>query len=79
MGLERKSGDHFRCSGHNSSEDDVLVQRKAFEIPKSLVWMAYRDVRRNRGRPPIGETYRLNMSSFRAVKRGGTWELQLKR
>jgi len=27
------------------------VQRKAFEIPKSLVWMAYQDVRRNRGAP----------------------------
>lgn len=27
------------------------MQRKAFEIPKSLVWMAYQDVRRNRGVP----------------------------
>lgn len=27
------------------------MQRKAFEIPKSLVWMAYQDVRRNRGAP----------------------------
>lgn len=51
MGLERRGGDHFRCAGHNSNEDDVLVQRKAFEIPKSLVWMAYQDVRRNRGAP----------------------------
>lgn len=27
------------------------MQRKAFEIPKLLVWMAYQDVRRNRGAP----------------------------
>lgn len=51
MGLERRGGDHLRCMRHNSTEDDVLVQRKAFEIPKSLVWLAYQDVRRNRGAP----------------------------
>ncbi|MEQ9862647.1 group II intron reverse transcriptase/maturase [Pectobacterium cacticida] len=28
-----------------------MSQRKAFEIPKSLVWQAYHDVRRNRGAP----------------------------
>lgn len=32
-------------------EDDVLTQDKPFEIPKSLVWAAYHDVRRNRGAP----------------------------
>ena len=36
---------------HNSNEDDVLTQRKPFEIPKSLVWAAYHDVRKNRGAP----------------------------
>ena len=28
-----------------------MTQRKAFEIPKALVWQAYQDVRRNRGAP----------------------------
>ena len=36
---------------HNSNEDDALTQGKPFEIPKSLVWAAYHDVRKNRGAP----------------------------
>lgn len=36
---------------HNSQEDDALAQGKPFEIPKSLVWAAYHDVRKNRGAP----------------------------
>lgn len=51
MSLKRRGGDHLRCAKHNSAEDDVLTQRKAFEIPKSLVWASYQDVRRNRGAP----------------------------
>lgn len=51
MGQERRGKGYFRCAWHNSHEDDVLTQRKAFEIPKSLVWQAYQDVRRNRGAP----------------------------
>lgn len=51
MGLERRDGDHLHCAKHNSAEEDVLTQRKAFEIPKSLVWASYQDVRRNRGAP----------------------------
>ena len=39
----------LNCTGHNSREDDVLSQGKAFEIPKSLVWQSYLEVRRNRG------------------------------
>ena len=39
--------DHLRCMRHSSTEDDVLVQRKAFEIPKSLLCLAYQDVHRN--------------------------------
>lgn len=39
------------CGKPNSSEDDVLTQRKAFEIPKALVWASYHDVRANRGAP----------------------------
>lgn len=49
--LEQRGGGHFHCVKHNSVEDDVLTQRKAFEIPKSLVWASYHDVRRNRGAP----------------------------
>lgn len=34
-----------------------MTQGKAFEIPKSLVWRAYHDVRRNRGAAGIdGQT-----------------------
>ena len=36
---------------HNSTEDDAVTARKPFEIPKSLVWAAYHDVRKNRGAP----------------------------
>ncbi len=39
------------CTRHNSIEDDVLQQGKAFEIPKVLVWQSYQDVRRNKGAP----------------------------
>ena len=28
-----------------------MAQRKAFEIPKSLVWRSYKEVRKNRGAP----------------------------
>lgn len=41
----------FIVAMHNSSEDDALTQGKPFEIPKSLVWAAYHDVRKNRGAP----------------------------
>src|SRR5699024_7677022 len=51
MDLERRGRDYIRCAKHNSQEDDALTQRKAFEIPKALVWQAYQDVRRNRGAP----------------------------
>jgi RNA-directed DNA polymerase len=34
-------------------EDDVMKQRKVFEIPKSLVWQSYQEVRRNKGAPGI--------------------------
>lgn len=51
MGLEQRGRDYIRCAGHNSKEDDALTQRKAFEIPKALVWQAYQDVRHNRGAP----------------------------
>lgn len=51
MSRERRGGDHLHCAKHNSAEDDVLTQGKAFEIPKSLVWASYHDVRRNRGAP----------------------------
>jgi len=33
------------------SEDDVLSQGKAFDIPKALVWQSYQMVRQNKGAP----------------------------
>ncbi len=51
MGLEPRDRGHFHCEEHNSVEDDALKQGKSFEIPKSLVWAAYKDVRKNRGAP----------------------------
>lgn len=40
-------------------EDDVMKQRKVFEIPKRLVWQSYQEVRRNKGAPGIdGQTIR---------------------
>lgn len=32
--------DHSPCQQSNSSEDETVVQGKAFEIPKSLVWFS---------------------------------------
>lgn len=34
---------------HNSTEEDVMKQGKVFEIPKELVWLAYKEVRKNKG------------------------------
>lgn len=49
--------DHSPCQQSNSSEDETVVQGKAFEIPKSLVWFSYKDVKRNRGAPGVdGQT-----------------------
>ena len=41
----------LNCTKHNSTEDDVLQQRKAFEISKALVWRSYQEVHRNKGAP----------------------------
>ena len=41
----------FVATSTTRSRMTFVTQRKAFEIPKSLVWASYHDVRRNRGAP----------------------------
>jgi group II intron reverse transcriptase/maturase len=33
----------------NSTEEEVMKQGKVFEIPKELVWLSYKEVRKNKG------------------------------
>jgi RNA-directed DNA polymerase len=51
MELLRRGAVHRFQISHNSQGDDVIFGSKGFEIPKDLVWQAYKEVRANRGAP----------------------------
>lgn len=51
MDLERRGMGHRIGTSLNSTEEEVMKQGKVFEIPKELVWLSYKEVRKNKGAP----------------------------